>query len=368
MKKICFIVSSPMTANVFLKPIIFKLSEKYNIHLACNFEDEILKINGINKIHKLPIGRKISVFKDIVSLIKTYLFLKKNRFDAIHSITPKAGLISMIAGLLSKTPIRIHTFTGQVWANKSGISRQILKQIDKLISISSTHILVDGESQREFLINNKIIDQNTTVLANGSISGVSLKRFEQSETVRKSIRNKLGLKDNDWVFMFLGRITYDKGITDLLNAFTAIKKNYNQKLIIVGPDEEGIISSLTKREKNIIYMPFTDKPEEILQACDTFCLPSYREGFGLSVLEASALSKPIICSDIYGLKDTVIENKTGVKHIVKNIDSIHERLIFALANKKLMKEMGLNGRKYVQENFSEKIVVNAWISFYDNLL
>lgn len=368
MKKICFITSSPMTANVFLKPIIFKLSEKYSIHLACNFEDEILKIDGINKIHKLPIGRKISVVKDIVSLIKTYLFLKENKFDAIHSITPKAGLISMIAGLLSKTPIRIHTFTGQVWANKSGISRQILKYIDKLISISSTHILVDGVSQREFLINNKIIGQKTTVLANGSISGVSLKKFEQSETVRKSIRNKLGFKDNDWVFMFLGRITYDKGITDLLNAFTAIKENYNQKLIIVGPDEEGIVSSSTKREKNIIYMPFTDKPEEILQVCDTFCLSSYREGFGLSILEASALSKPIICSDIYGLKDTVIENKTGVKHIVKNIDSIKEKLIFALENKDLMKEMGLNGRKYVHENFSEKIVVNAWVGFYDNLL
>ena len=364
MKKICFIASSPMTAKVFLKPIIFKLSENYNIHLACNFEDEILKINGINKIHKLPIGRKISVFKDIVSLIKTYLFLKKNKFDAIHSITPKAGLISMIAGILSKTPIRIHTFTGQVWANKSGISREVLKQIDILISTCSTHILVDGKSQREFLINNKIIDQNTTVLANGSISGVSLKRFEQSETVRKSIRNKLGLKDNDWVFMFLGRITYDKGITDLLNAFTAIKENYNQKLIIVGPDEEGIISSLTKREKNIIYMPFTDKPEEILQACDTFCLPSYREGFGLSVLEASALSKPIICSNIYGLKDTVIENKTGVKHIVKNINSIQEKLIFALENKDLMKEMGLNGGKYVQEKFSQEIVIKEWIKYY----
>ena len=364
MKKICFIVSSPMTASVFLKPIIFELSEKYNINLACNFEDELLKIAGISKIHKLPIGRKISLVKDIVSLIKTYLFLKKNKFDAIHSITPKAGLISMIAGLMSKTPIRIHTFTGQVWANKSGVSKLALKQIDKLISTCSTHILVDGKSQREFLIKNKIIDQNSTVLGNGSISGVSLKRFKQSEAIRKLIRNKLGLNDNDWVFMFLGRITYDKGITDLINAFLGIKNNYNQKLIIVGPDEENIISSINKREKNIIYMPFTDKPEEILQVCDTFCLPSYREGFGLSVLEASALSKPIICSNIYGLKDTVIENKTGVKHIVKNINSIQEKLIFALENKDLMKEMGLNGGKYVQEKFSQEIVIKEWIKYY----
>ena len=368
MKKICFIVSSPMTARVFLKPIVFELSKKYNIHLACNFEDEILKIDGISKIHKLPIGRKISLAKDIESLIKTYFFFKKNRFDAIHSVTPKAGLISMIAGFLSKTPIRIHTFTGQVWANKSGIPRQVLKQIDKLISTSSTHILVDGKSQREFLIKNKIIDQSSTVLGNGSISGISLKRFKQSEVVRKSIRNKLGLNDNDWVFMFLGRITYDKGITDLINAFVAIKKNYNQKLIIVGPDEENIMSSVNENEKNIVCLPFTSKPEEVLQACDTFCLPSYREGFGLSVLEASALSKPIICSNIYGLKDTVIENKTGVKHIVKNINSIQEKLIFTLENKDLMKEMGINGRKYVQGKFSEKIVVNAWVSFYDNLL
>ena len=94
----------------------------------------LLKIAGISKIHKLPIGRKISLVKDIVSLIKTYLFLKKNKFDAIHSITPKAGFISMIAGLISKTPIRIHTFTGQVWANKSGISKLALKQIESYIN------------------------------------------------------------------------------------------------------------------------------------------------------------------------------------------------------------------------------------------
>ena len=164
--------------------------------------------------------------------------------------------------------------------------------------------------------------------------------------------------------MFLGRVTYDKGITDLLNAFVAVKNNYNQKLIIVGPDEENIMSSINEKEKNIVYLPFTSKPEEILQACDTFCLPSYREGFGLSVLEASALSKPIICSNIYGLKDTVIENKTGVKHIVKNINSIQEKLIFALENKDLMKEMGLNGRKYVQEKFSQEIVIKEWIKYY----
>ena len=170
--------------------------------------------------------------------------------------------------------------------------------------------------------------------------------------------------------MFLGRINAEKGVEDLINAFININESHNQKLFIVGPDEDQTISKNINslKNNNIIYVPLTNKPEDIMQICDTFCLPSYREGFGLSVLEASALSKPIICSNIYGLKDTVIENKTGVKHIVKNIDSIHERLIFALANKKLMKEMGLNGRKYVQENFSEKIVVNAWVSFYDNLL
>ena len=371
MKKICFIVSTPMTAEVFLKNPIYSLSDKYEIHLAANLSDinKAIKIDGVSKIHHLPIKRKISFFSDVSCLFKAYIFFKKSKFHAIHSISPKAGLISMLGGLFACIPMRTHTFTGQVWANKTGIYCTILKLIDKLINNCATHIIVDGKSQREFLIKHKVVNEESLVLGVGSICGVDLERFKPSETTRQSVRDKLGFKQEDWVFMFLGRLNKEKGVVDLINAFAQIKTSLHQKLILVGHDEENIIDNNKGiiKSNNITYLPFSDKPEETIQACDAFCLPSYREGFGLSVIEASALSKPIICSDIYGLKDTIIENKTGIRHQAKNIKDISEKLVFALENKELMKKMGIEGRKYVSKRFSDKIVLEEWINFYENL-
>ena len=172
MKKICFIVSSPLTASSFLRGPINKLSKLFDIYLVVNLNNKHKDlINGLDvkKVFHFDIVRKISLFKDLLCLIKVIYFFKKNKFHAIHSVSPKAGLIAMLGGYISGIKIRIHTFTGQVWISKKGFIRMTLVFVDKLISQLSTLILTDGKSQLDFLIKNKIVDKNAKVLGKGSI-------------------------------------------------------------------------------------------------------------------------------------------------------------------------------------------------------
>jgi len=371
-KKICFIVSEPDNAKWFLKTPILKLRENFEVHLVANFSEQKPKsyIDFTDFNHTLPIKRNINLLNDLLCLKKAVTLFKKNKFNSIHSVTPKAGLISMLAGFIAKIPIRIHTFTGQVWATKSGVFKHLLIKMDRMINFFATNVIVDGESQREFLMAKKIITEKSIVFGKGSICGVDTNRFKPSKNIRIKLREKYNIKENEWVFMFLGRINAEKGVEDLINAFINIKESYNQKLFIVGPDEDQIISKNINsiKNNNIIYVPLTDKPEDIMQICDTFCLPSYREGFGLSVIEASALEKPIICSNAYGLRDTIKENVTGIRHEKGSVSSLQQNLIYVLENKEKIKRMGENGREYVLNNFSEEMLSINWFNFYSLIL
>ena len=368
MKKICFIVSSPLTAHSFLRGPINKLSKDYEVYLILNEKNEYkksIKNLDVKKVFHFEILRKISVIKDIRCLIKMIYFLKKNKFDAIHSVSPKAGLIGMLAGRFALIPIRIHTFTGQVWATKKGFFRFFLKSIDRIIDSSATHILVDGKSQLKFLFENNIAINKGEILGNGSIAGISTKRFSPSIIERKKQRKKLKIPNEEWVFMFLGRLNKDKGVIDLIRAFSLLDQSINNcSLYLVGDDEEKIKEHFNSYSNKIFFIEHEKFPEKLMQACDTFCLPSYREGFGISIIEASSLKIPIICSNIYGLNETVIDGLTGMKHPVGNITKIKNKLEYALLNPSIMKKMGDNGRKYVEKNFNEASLLNAWKGFY----
>ena len=368
-KKICFIVSEPDNAKWFLKTPILKLRENFEVHLVANFSEQKPKsyIDFTDFNHTLPIKRNINLLNDLLCLKKAVTLFKQNKFNSIHSVTPKAGLISMLAGFIAKIPIRIHTFTGQVWATKNGVFKHLLITMDRMINFFATHVIVDGESQREFLIAKKIITEKSIVFGKGSICGVDTNRFKPSKNIRIKLREKYNIKENEWVFMFLGRINAEKGVEDLINAFININESHNQKLFIVGPDEDQTISKNINslKNNNIIYVPLTNKPEDIMQICDTFCLPSYREGFGLSVIEASALEKPIICSNAYGLRDTIKENVTGIRHKKGSVSSLQQNLIYVLENKEKIKRMGENGREYVLKNFSTKEITENWIKYYE---
>jgi glycosyltransferase involved in cell wall biosynthesis len=372
MKKICFVVSAPITAQAFLLKHFEYLSKEFDITLVANFETQAdFEIPFVKNTKHIAIQRSIHPIKDLLALIQLFFFFRKESFHVVHSVTPKAGLLAMTAAWLSRIPIRIHIFTGQVWHTQIGFKKQFLKFLDRLLVFFTTHVLVDGQSQRQFLIANKIItDKNSKVLGKGSISGVDVQKFIPSNEIRSLYRKQLNFKENDIVFAFLGRMNTDKGILDLAKAFQMLSADFpNVKLLLIGFDEEHMQEQIRKIQiDNIIYFGPTPKPQEVLQAADVFCLPSYREGFGTSVIEASLLELPIICSDTYGLTETIIENTTGLRHEVKNVNQLYNQMRLLTEDATTRTYLGKNGRQYVLDHFSADEISLHWLKFYKTIL
>jgi len=372
-KKICFIVSTPVTANAFLLNHIKGLSDFFEVYLVANLDSSVQpNVTYLSGIHHLEIERKPNIFKDLFCVFRLFRYLRKNNFSAIHSVTPKAGLIAMLSSFFSGIPVRVHIFTGQVWHTRIGVGKLLLKLLDKLIARLSTHVLVDGKSQRDFLISNRIITKDkSVVLGAGSISGVNKSQFFIDTSIRDFYREKYKISADVVVFSFMGRLNCDKGILDLAFAFNKLNSKYNNiALFLIGFDEEHLKESIINQynNDNIVFIDYTNEPFKILQMADVFCLPSYREGFGTSVIEASMLELPIICSDTYGLKETIIENRTGLRFEVGNRDELFSCMERLYLDSSMRINLGKNGRRYVLENFDADIITNEWVNFYKKLL
>lgn len=374
-KRICFIVAISGTAESFLKNHIKALSKDYDVYLIANLNDQQdYKMDGVKEVHHIPIKREISIINDLKTILSLTSYFRKMRFDAVHSVTPKAGLVTSLAARLAGIEHRIHIFTGQVWATRKGAMRSLLKLMDKFIVAFDNHILVDGESQRKFLISEGVVsDRKSKVLGAGSICGANTARFTSSAEVREQQRMDLGISPEKVVFSFMGRLNCDKGIRELLAAFDNLAKDCPEiYLLIFGRDEENCLANLGEYKNihdgvNFKYYGPTSTPQLSLQAADVFCLPSYREGFGMSVVEASCLGLPVICSDAYGLANTMVDNVTGLRCKVADVSSLQDAMRRLYEDPDMRKAMGENGRKRVLELFSEAKIVGAWVDYYKSL-
>lgn len=378
MNKICFIVAIPGTAQAFLKDHFRELTKNYEVHLVANFPDEESKLefNELGVVcHDAPIERPISIVNDLKALFSLYRIFKREKFDSTHSVTPKAGLLTSVASWMARVKVRIHIFTGQVWATRKGVMRSILKMMDKIIATFNNHILVDGEGQRQFLIKEGVLKpENSLVLANGSICGVKLERFVTSEEVRRAEREKFGFKEDDVVYIFLGRLNHDKGIGELYEAFNKlVVECLKAKLVLYGTDEEGYEAKAAaytnlKRDEKFFYPGRTSKPFDALQGGDVFVLPTWREGFGSSVIEAQALGLPVITSDAYGVVDASVPNETGLRCKVNDPEGLYACMKLYYEHPELRKKHGEAGRKRVFELFDCNVVTREWVKYYEAML
>ena len=342
---------------------------KYN-----NFIKNINQNYSNIKFYHINIKRRVSIFWDLYSLISLIFLLVVRKHDILFSITPKGGFLGIFSGYVLRIKKRIHWYGGQVWFSRDGLVKIILKNIDKLISILSTNVLTECNSQKKFLEDERVVKRDfLKVLANGSICGVDTSRFSPNLEIRDTMRKKLGISADTILLLFLGRLNKDKGILDLAVSVNDIieKDKKNISLLIVGPDEENIKSKIQILCKNSInkihFVEFTNQPEKYMSAADIFCLPSYREGFGMAALEAGACALPVITSRIYGLIDAVKEDYTGLFHEVRNKEQIKKCIIRLVDDKELREKLGKQGRERVLKDFEQKYVTGEFVKYIQNL-
>ena len=371
-KKICFVVATPMTAKAFLLEHMEALSEFYQISMVANFQGEDFdpRVAGGVTVFDVPIARNISLSADFVALIKLYRLFRAEQFDVVHSVTPKAGLLAMLASKAAGISHRFHTFTGQVWATKTGLFRSILMFLDKVIYACASNVLVDSPSQRDFLLSHGVVQKSgSSVLGDGSIAGVDIVRFKPNTEKRVLVRKNHGIPEDGFVFLFLGRLNHEKGIVELLQAFAQLEfVAENAYLLVVGPDEDGVLNGcdalVQQFGSHFIRVGFTKEPELYMNAADVFCLPSHREGFGTVILEAAATGVPALGSDIYGVSDAIDDGNSGLLHEKGNADDLASKMKHLLGNKELVAGMGRNAHKRVHEQFTSARVVQEMVNFY----
>lgn len=368
--RILFLATVEFSVNAFLLSHLKALSKHFDVTVIVNTDDPLfLTKQGVDvEVIPLNISRNIRIISDIICLIRlVYIFIKL-RPSAVHSITPKAGLLAMLAAFIVRVPFRVHTFTGQVWVTSHGLKRLMLKSFDRLIAGLATFNIVDSPSQQQFLIDEKVLfKKNSVVFGLGSVSGVDLNKFKASKGAFNDVRQALVISEDAFVFTYLGRLNKDKGVLDLAQAFSRIKDS-NAYLLIVGPDEGGFVDEIKKinahKLEQIRFVGFTKVPEQYLAASNALCLPSYREGFGNVIIEAAAVGVPAIASDIYGITDAVVNNKTGLLHQPGNVIDIKKSIIFFLNNKEKMMTYKVESYQRAIKYFNSDDFSKYWVNFY----
>jgi lipopolysaccharide/colanic/teichoic acid biosynthesis glycosyltransferase/glycosyltransferase involved in cell wall biosynthesis len=373
--RVCVVVASDLSVRTFLRPHLQALQEHYDVTVVVNTTDDRLleRIGVTGTLKRMPISRAISVFRDLQSLASLVRLLRRERFDIVHSMTPKAGLLAMAAAWATRVPVRIHTFTGQVWATRAGVSRSFLKLMDTLIARCATVTLTDSASQRRLLIAERVVrTERIDVLGRGSVSGVNTARFRPDGVRRQGVRGRAGIGETDLVLLFVGRLTRDKGVVDLARAFAVLAtERPDVHLILVGPDEQmmrPVIAALCREcDGRLHFVEFTDTPEEFVAAADLLCLPSYREGLPNVILEAAAAGIPAVASRICGIVDAVEDGRTGLLHEPGDAAELLVRLRTLAADPVLRRELGDAAKARVERDFQPAALTSALLDLYARL-
>ena len=337
---------------------------------------DLLPIEGC-LFKEIELPRNISLRADVKALWRLYWHFRRAKYDIVHSTTPKAELLSAVSSFLARIPIRIHTFTGQPWMEKKGLIRVVARLADRITAFLSTRVYADSPTQSAFLVSEGICNPNKIfVLGSGSLAGVNLSRFNVGYRDQKGpvVRQDLKIENDETILTFIGRITAEKGVEELITAFDMINPEKNRcVLLLVGPEdtEHGGLSRTIKQKietnKKIKLVGYTNEPEKYLAATDIFCLPSHREGFGNVVLEAAAMAVPTVGSDIIGLRDAILHGETGVLVPPKNAEALANAFDNLLTHPDWRAQLGKNALDRAVRDFDSKRINNFMLLEYDQM-
>lgn len=378
MAKIIRTATVAITLNDLLKGQLAFLNQSHEL-VAVAGEDHHLQAvrdrEGVRTI-SVPMQRAISPFKDLVSLVQLYRVFKKEKPAVVHSVSPKAGLLSMMAAYFAGVPIRMHLFTGLIFPTKKGLSHFLLLQMDRIMCAFATHIYPEGQGVRADLIRYGVTRKPLRILANGNITGVDTNYFTiPTEEEKNTLRTSHGIGANDTVFLYVGRLVGDKGINELMAAFTAPElQSKKAKLLVVGYLESKLdplkletIQAIETNE-NTIFVGFQADVRPFYAAADCLVLPSYREGFPNVLLQGGAMGLPSIVTDVNGCNEIITTGFNGTIIPVKNTEAIVAAFLDFMAAGKISENKKQDIREHICSKYSQQLVWNAINDEYNRLL
>lgn len=389
-----------LSLNYLLKGQLAFLKQQYEV-LAVSGADEHLETVAVREqvaTRAVEMRRSISLLKDLKSLWQLYWLFKKEKPLIVHSITPKAGLLTMLAGYFAGVPIRIHTFTGLIFPTKTGFLQQLLIGMDRVLCHCATNIYPEGQGVRNDLIRYKITTKKLHVLANGNVNGINTTYYNPENFAlqqKQDLKNSLRIQATDFVFIFIGRLAGDKGINELVAAFKKVQsqksnlenlepnvlpnsdntklKIQNSKLLLVGsleteldPLDKNTLQEI-EENLNIISVGFQKDIRSYLTISDCLAFPSYREGFPNVVLQAGAMGLPSIVTNINGCNEIIIDGKNGIIIPVKDIDALYKAMKTMVDAVDFRTRLQQNARLMIISRYEQQFVWEAVLAEYKKL-
>ncbi len=376
-KKFFFVTTIPASLKFFDGQYVL-LKEYYEVRLVSSCGDELEKVGEDRelKVHCIPMKRNISLLNDFVGLFRFIKLFRKEKPYIVHGNTPKGSLLSMLASWLTRVPVRIYMCHGLRFQGCLGVKQKLLVFMEKVTCRCATHVVCVSNGVKQLMIEKKITNKEPMVIWNGSVKGIDVKRFDPQNSLNtQEVKHRFGICDDDFVLTFVGRVVKDKGVNELVEAFSMLSEKYrNMKLLLIGRFEENDnpISNRTKEiiEKNdaIIAPGRQDNIPGILAISDLFVFPSYREGFGLSLMEAGAMGVPSISTNIIGCNEIVIEGETGLLIHPRSSQEIVKSVEYLYKDRELLEEMRGKCRMSIVSRYESKQLFDKYMSFYKSFL
>ena len=374
-KKILIVTTTAMTIATILKGQPKYLNEDFTVLMAASGKEyftDVIQNEGIEPYY-VPMTRGINPFFDIYSLFAITKLLISVRPDLVHSYTPKAGLVTMLAAWFCRVPVRVHTFTGLIFPSQSGYKKQILKLVDKLICACSTIVIPEGNGVKNELLKNDVTKKVLNVLGNGNVAGIDTEYFRsESDDIlfaANRLRYELNLNNQNFVFVFVGRLNRDKGLDELVAAFQLLNSDDSRLLIVGALDSSSPISSATlsaiSNSTNINWLGFMSDIRPALAISDVLVLPSYREGFPNVLIQAGAMKLPCISTNVCGADEIIVNEVTGIIVPIKNTEALTAAMKgFLNMDQQILNLMGEKARARIALLFEQKSYREILRKFY----
>ena len=374
-KKIIRTSTVSTSLNTFCRGTLRRLAQTYDVVAVSTPDDELHEMaqrEGV-RVVGVTMRRPISPLHDLRSLLRLIRVFRRERPDMVHSITPKAGLLSMIAAWVCRVPVRVHTFTGLVFPTATGLKKKILMLTDRITCACATHIVPEGEGVKNDLINYGITRKPLRVLGYGNVRGVDMQHY--SRTPEVLVAAQPIMRSGVFTFVFVGRVVRDKGINELVQAFARLNaQEPATRLILVGRFEDDLDPVLPQTRQTVEQ---NDSIESVgsqadvrpwLAASDALVFPSYREGFPNVVLEAGAMGLPSIVTDINGSREIIVEGENGVIVPPRDADALYAAMLRFIEAPAEVAQMAANAREMIASRFEKSFVEQCLFDYYKEIL